>query len=264
MAITLGEKIKQLRKERRLSQDSLAQILGVSFQAVSKWETNVTMPDVSLLPSIASFFGVSLDELFDYNVWENEQRIQKICREAAACRLSDPVKAEQILRGGLKQFPANETMLTILVYVLWSIPGRNDDLIATCKTLIECATSDGVRCDVLRILAEAYHRAGKSELVEPTLEQIPEFYFTKKECIARLLDGQKSMEAAHFQMNLSGQSTVEMLRIMARRYDETGDSENAGRCRRIARGILDLFLAEGGQVYEIRGYEWLDDSYDLQ
>lgn len=49
MTTNLGTKIKQLRKNRNISQEVLAQYLGVSFQAVSKWETNSAMPDVSLI-----------------------------------------------------------------------------------------------------------------------------------------------------------------------------------------------------------------------
>ena len=68
----LGEKIKSLRKQKNLSQEVLANYLGVSFQAVSKWESGTTMPDVMLIPAIASFFGVSTDELFDFNLFETE------------------------------------------------------------------------------------------------------------------------------------------------------------------------------------------------
>ena len=71
MAMKIGDKIKFLRKAKGISQEALAQVLGVTFQAVSKWETNVTAPDVGLIPAIASFFGVSIDELFDYNVAES-------------------------------------------------------------------------------------------------------------------------------------------------------------------------------------------------
>ena len=55
MSMKIGEKIKVLRKAKNISQESLAKVLGVTFQAVSKWETNTTAPDVSLIPSIASF-----------------------------------------------------------------------------------------------------------------------------------------------------------------------------------------------------------------
>ena len=258
MAMKIGEKIKVLRKAKNISQESLARVLGVTFQAVSKWETNTTAPDVSLIPSIASFFGVSIDELFDYNVFENEQKIDSICREAARYRLDDPVRAEEILREGLKQFPSDETLLTVLVYVLWSIPGRDDDLIETCKLLIDCATIEGVRCDVLRILAEAYHRLGEFDQIDSVLAQIPEFYFTKMECIARLKAGNTSLDAAHFQMNLSGSSLVEMLKIMASRYIEMGDKAKAEQCLRISNGVLDVFRNEDGKTLEIPGYEWID------
>ena len=61
MSANLGDKIRQLRKGKGISQEVLAQYLGVSFQAVSKWETGTTLPDVTLIPAIASFFGVSTD-----------------------------------------------------------------------------------------------------------------------------------------------------------------------------------------------------------
>lgn len=258
MAMRLGEKIKSLRKEKNISQESLAKVLGVTFQAVSKWETNVTAPDVSLVPSIASFFGVTIDELFDYNIFENEQKIDRICREAAQYRFNNPIRAEKVLRAGLKQFPSNETILTVLVYVLWSIPGRDDDLIDTCKQLIQCASIEGVRCDVLRILAEAYHRVGQNEQIAPILAQIPEFYFTKLECVAKLTDGKTSLDAAHLQMNLSGSSLLEMLDIMAKHFDAMGDEKKAAQCLRISSGVLDVFRNEDGKALEIPGYEWID------
>lgn len=258
MAMKIGEKIKALRKAKNISQEALAKVLGVTFQAVSKWETNTTAPDVTLIPSIASFFGVSIDELFDYNIFENEKKIEAICREAASCRFDDPSRAEAILREGLKQFPSNETMLTVLVYVLWAIPGRDGDLIDTCKQLVECATIEGVRCDVLRILAEAYQRSGEFDQVAPVLEQIPEFYFTKMECVAKLTDGKTSLDAAHFQMNLSGKSLLEMLNIMAKQFAAAGDQAKSEQCLRIANGVLNVFRNEGGKELEIPGYEWID------
>lgn len=258
MAKKIGENIKELRKAKGISQEALANVLGVTFQAVSKWETGITAPDVALIPAIASFFGVSIDELFDYNTLENEKIIDGICRQAAGCRFDDPIRAETILRDGLRQFPANENMLTVLVYVLWSISGRDQDLIETCKRLIDCAANEGVRCDVLRILAETYHRAGMQDQVIPILEQIPEFYFTKTECIARLMDGQTSLDAARFQMNLSGKSLIEMLRIMDTRFAEMGDKERSRLCQRLCRQVLDIFRRENGKILELPGYEWMD------
>ena len=60
----LGKKIKQLRLNKGVTQETLANALGVTYQAVSRWENETTMPDISLLPQISVFFGVSIDELF--------------------------------------------------------------------------------------------------------------------------------------------------------------------------------------------------------
>ncbi len=60
---TVKLKIAELRKSKGIGQQDLAEVLGVSFQTVSKWETGTTMPDISLLPDIAAYFNVSVDEL---------------------------------------------------------------------------------------------------------------------------------------------------------------------------------------------------------
>lgn len=258
MAMKIGEKIKEFRKSKGISQEILAQALGVTFQAVSKWETNTAAPDVALIPAIASYFGVSIDELFDYNVYENERKIDAIYREAAGYLRNDPEAAEYILRQGLKQFPGDENMFTVLVYVLCALPGRERDLIETCKQLIDCATNQGIRCDILRILAETYHKLGQTEQIDHLLAQIPEFYFTKMECVAKLKFGQESLNAARFQMNVSGKSLIEMLRIMAKHHSDAGDRQKESLCLRLCQGVLDLFCRENGKALELPGYEWME------
>jgi len=63
--MNIGYKIKELRLKRSLTQDQLATFLSVSTQCISKWENGVTMPDIQMLPKISTFFGVTIDELFD-------------------------------------------------------------------------------------------------------------------------------------------------------------------------------------------------------
>ena len=60
---TVGQRIARLRREMGLKQEELAQMLGISGQAVSKWENNQTCPDITLLPQIAKIFNVTVDEL---------------------------------------------------------------------------------------------------------------------------------------------------------------------------------------------------------
>ena len=62
--MNIGNNIKQLRQQNHLTQDQVAEKLGVSYQAVSKWENYANTPDIALLPKIANLFGVSIDALF--------------------------------------------------------------------------------------------------------------------------------------------------------------------------------------------------------
>ena len=63
MKMTVGKRISFLRKEKGMKQEELASLLGVSGQAVSKWENDQTCPDISLLPQLAKLLGISVDEL---------------------------------------------------------------------------------------------------------------------------------------------------------------------------------------------------------
>ncbi|NLA72727.1 MAG: helix-turn-helix transcriptional regulator, partial [Clostridiales bacterium] len=77
MIISIGDTIKRLRREREMTQETLADFLGVSFQAISKWERGETYPDITALPSIASFFGVSVDTLLGVDRAKQEEKIQE-------------------------------------------------------------------------------------------------------------------------------------------------------------------------------------------
>lgn len=251
MIVNLGDKIRQLRKGKGISQEVLAQYLGVSFQAVSKWETGTTLPDVTLIPAIASFFGVSTDELFDYNRLEAERRVREICQQAYACRQSDPAQSEHILREGLKKYPGNDVILNNLLYTM-AAPERGEEMVTICKTLIEGTRDDAVKYDALRILAQTYHDMGQQDLVAPTLDQIPELYFTKLECMALLLEGEAAFKAARQHMGLCLEQLVEMLLVMERQ----AQGEEKNQYRRLAQQVLELFereLRPGGElVREIR------------
>lgn len=250
MSINLGTKIRQLRKAKNISQEVLAQLLGVSFQAVSKWETGTALPDITLIPAIASFFGVSTDDLFEYNRLESEKKISLICNEAATHRISNPSKSESILREGLKQFPGNDIILNNLLYVIDS-PERSDEIITICKTLIASTHDDAVKYDAVRILADTYHQTGQYALVEPTLELIPEIYFTKLEQMALLLEGEKSLVAAKQHMRLCFDQIIDMLLIIRDRFDEKDLHDDAITCAHIAQGIIEVFQHNNPNVLEI-------------
>ncbi len=78
MDLQIGTQIKALRKERGLTQEAVAEAVGVSYQAVSKWETGVTTPDIGLLPSIATLFGVRIDRWFLVDRTDELMRVDHI------------------------------------------------------------------------------------------------------------------------------------------------------------------------------------------
>ncbi|MBQ3662654.1 MAG: helix-turn-helix transcriptional regulator [Clostridia bacterium] len=71
----LGKKIRALRFKADMTQEQLADKLGIAAQSVSKWENGATMPDITTLPLLAEIFGVTIDDLFDLTV---EQRFNRI------------------------------------------------------------------------------------------------------------------------------------------------------------------------------------------
>lgn len=74
---SIGKTIQCLRKAKGVTQEKMAQQIGVSFQAISKWENDSTMPDILMLPVIAGYFGVSIDDLFQYkwNAMTSRERL---------------------------------------------------------------------------------------------------------------------------------------------------------------------------------------------
>ena len=238
--IKLGEKIKSLRKQKNISQEVFANYLGVSFQAVSKWENGNTMPDVSLIPAIASFFGVSTDELFDFNLYEIEKNVEAIVTEHTKYWDKDLKKCEQILRDGLKKYPGNDTLLTCLMGVLLDME-KNDEVITIGKALVESTKCDELRFDAYRIMAMAYKAKGEYQATRDSIENIPEIYFTKLEVAARLLKGEEMYEAGQKQKNLSAESLIYMLLIAGNYLKEQGETEKAVSQFKIAKKVIEAF-----------------------
>lgn len=260
MNMKLGEKIRTLRKQKNISQEVLAQYLGISFQAVSKWENGDTLPDVAMIPSIAIFFDVSTDELFDFNRIETEQKIQQACWDIANIRDDEPQKAESMLRGLLKQYPGNDVILNNLLYTIRA-PERHDEVVTICKSILEVTKDDEVKYDVLRILAETYHDMGQQNLVKPTLERIPEIYFSKLELAATLLDGSDAMKAARSQANLCRDSLLDMLSRISVLYHKKGDFEKSTEYAELTRSIYALFADQNDVLgYDEHQQKWLADE----
>lgn len=260
MNIRIGEKIRSLRKQKNLSQEVLAQFLGVSFQAVSKWENGSAMPDVSMIPAIASFFDVSTDELFDFNRMEQEKKVQQLCWDAAQYRFEDPKKAESMLRDALKQYPGNDVILNNLLYTMCS-PERNDEIITVCKSILEVTHDDEVKYDVLRILAETYADMGMIALTKQTLEKIPELYFSKLELIANLLNDEEAIVAAFRHASICRDDLLDMLSRLSQLYRIQGNMVASEEFANSTKRVYSIFEQRTDSLgYQGREPIWLDET----
>ena len=105
MNIYFGENIKRLRKERELTQEEFANFLGVSFQAVSKWERGESYPDITLLPVIAGYLETSVDSLLSVDKAKNEQKINDYLQLYDRMRLKDRALAFSEFQKAVKEFP---------------------------------------------------------------------------------------------------------------------------------------------------------------
>lgn len=110
----IADNIKRLRAEKGVTQQELADAVCVSFQTVSKWENDITTPDVSMLPKLSVFFGVTIDKLFELNREERYKRIEKMIdlnEEAGPEVLSQEIK---YLLNQLDTNPEDEKTLILL------------------------------------------------------------------------------------------------------------------------------------------------------
>ena len=76
--MSFGNIIKKLRSDRNMTQEQLAEVLSISAQAVSRWETNIALPDISLLPILANFFDVTTDFLLEVDASAREKEIESL------------------------------------------------------------------------------------------------------------------------------------------------------------------------------------------
>lgn len=115
MANSIGQTIKRLRKERNLTQDELAEQLNVTAQAVSKWENETGLPDISQIIPLASVFGVSTDILFGIEgASENDEALRIVQKEDEIKEYGKQntyLRAYDMMIDGLKKYPNNMTLL---------------------------------------------------------------------------------------------------------------------------------------------------------
>ncbi|WP_312939386.1 helix-turn-helix transcriptional regulator [Oscillibacter sp.] len=103
--INIAKVLINKRKERGITQDELANYMGVSKASVSKWETGQSYPDIALLPQLAAYFNISVDELIDYKPQMAKEEIRKLYRSLSDDFASKPFDCVmETCRGIIKKY----------------------------------------------------------------------------------------------------------------------------------------------------------------
>lgn len=118
MNIDLGRRIKTLRLSHAMTQEQLAQKLGVSAQAVSKWESGTNMPDINLLPDLSVIFGITIDELFALTDECRMERIDNMLYNVHCMSEEEFRQTERYLKDcqGKEHLTAQATLLLAMLY----------------------------------------------------------------------------------------------------------------------------------------------------
>lgn len=220
MKLKLCDSIRELRREKGITQEALATSLGVTAQAVSRWESCATYPDMEFIPSIANFFGVSIDRLFGY-CGEREEKIDEILRRIDG--LNDESwrndanldECIAILRRALEEFPGNERIMNRLALILkqagwtkhheWLFYGEDGHLrsdfdhhranpywneaIDLFRQLSEEAMDSDLRYDAVGELVLLYHTVGETECAKNLARSQPSAALSREVMLATASDG---------------------------------------------------------------------------
>ncbi|MBQ6043440.1 MAG: helix-turn-helix transcriptional regulator [Clostridia bacterium] len=177
MNVKIGTIIKSLRKEQKVTQEELAAAVGVTPQAISRWEGEGGYPDIELLPEIADFFAVSIDELIGYRKSEREEKLNRIHKELN--RLSEVGTTDERIRfarESLIHFPGDEEIKSHLATCLcyrWaenSDEAARDEAEVLLRTLMENSRDSDIRHGAVCFLIAIYKDCGNPEKAFETAE----------------------------------------------------------------------------------------------
>lgn len=200
--INLGVQIRTLRKKKGLTQEALATALSVTPQAVSKWESGISYPEIGMIPLIAAYFGISLDTLFDYDIRKLEFGIQQILNDAKPVFYSDPDKYQSTIRAALKVNPGNETLLCALLdsyehsLVCCDRTDLFDEMIDIAYQIIGTSQDFVKVCDVKENLAAAYLKMNRYDKAKEILESLPTKVTLRYDAMLYRLRGNDQIDAA--------------------------------------------------------------------
>ena len=206
--MSFGKTIKKLRREREMTQEQLAEILSISPQAVSRWETDMAMPDISLIAPLCNLFNVTSDELLEIDLSQKQKNIEAICDEAEKYSHRGYLEdARTILENGLKKFPDNIDLIYRLMFLsFWQHNDTGDskymdEAIKWGEQIQKCSTEDHQRHGAIQILCYAYRDAGRIDEAVKLAKSMPVLCESQECLLSRIYSGNRAYEAKQNEIN---------------------------------------------------------------
>lgn len=195
LRLNIGENIKFYRKAQDITQEILAEMLGVSCQSVSRWESGTCYPDMELLPTIADIFSISVDKLLGVDdVMEKKKVDGYLARFQAAINVGRIDECIAIAREGVAEYPNNYTLLNKLMYALfvsgdddgnipdWKENMENHDaeIVALGERIIKFCPDQDIRLEATARLAFQHCEMGRKAMGRKLYETLPAQEYCKE------------------------------------------------------------------------------------
>lgn len=167
--LLVGEVIYKLRKERGITQDQLANFIGVSTAAVSKWESGISYPDITLLPILATFFNVTIDKLLNFKIELSDDEIMNIFSECEKLFSSGNLdEAIDKSKSYIAKYPSSYCLKLRLglLFIMYSWKGSDKEM------------SKRMMGYSIQLFEEVSENSSKVELIEQALFQLGALYPT--------------------------------------------------------------------------------------
>lgn len=204
MKLSLGANIRRLRIERGLTQEEIATHIGVSFQTISKWERGDGYPDIEMLPVLANYFSVSVDELLGVSATEKKNKYDEIngrwlCNNKCGKHSENVV----LMKDALKVFPNDALLLVHLSTSLEKLEGTADEKekylresIAVQEQIINYCEDCEVRGATLYNICFAYNKIGEREKAIRQAKKLPNLYKGRENALVYFLSGEEKRNMA--------------------------------------------------------------------
>ncbi len=199
--IAFYKKLKLLRKDKNITQEQLAGYLGVSSQAVSRWECGTACPDISLLPQLADFFEITVDELLGVDEQEKHREIDAIVSETSD-QIDHNITEEpiRILRKGLNRYPNNDRLLCTLMYALYAASEdeifckeHDAEIVSIADRIFTYSQNSKCRDEARRLLFRHYCDTNRKPEAKSIAEDMPNIETCFERNIYWMLEGEQRL-----------------------------------------------------------------------